>query len=73
MKNFNLLQVLGSGATTASITYFFQNAGEYAIRNNGIHGVGCNNCNSCASFTVNYYDAQQAQPVNGCTDCLGPL
>ena len=71
--NFNLLQVLGSGATTASITYFFQNAGEYAIRNNGIHGVGCNNCNSCASFTVNYYDAQQAQPVNGCTDCLGPL
>ena len=71
--NFNLLQVVGSGATTASITYFFQNVGEYAVRNNGLHGVGCNNCDSCAEFTVNYYDAQQAQPVNGCTDCLGPL
>ena len=71
--NFNLLEVVGSGATTASITYFFQNVGEYAVRNNGLHGVGCNNCDSCAEFTVNYYDAGQTQPVNGCTDCLGPL
>ncbi len=71
--NFNELEVLGSGATTASITYFFQNVGEYAVRNNGLHGVGCNNCDSCAEFTVNYYDAQQAQPVIPCTECLGPL
>ena len=71
--NYNLLEVVGSGATTASITYFFQAAGEYAVRNNGVYGVGCNNCSTCAEYTVNYYDAQQAQPVNGCTDCLGPL
>jgi hypothetical protein len=71
--NFNELEVLGPGATTASITYFFQNVGEYAVRNNGLHAVGCNNCDSCAEFTVNYYDAQQAQPVLPCTECLGPL
>ena len=71
--NFNELEVLGPGATTASITYFFQNVGEYAVRNNGLHAVGCNNCDSCASFTVNYYDAQQTQPVLPCIECLGPL
>jgi len=71
--NFNELDVDGAGATTASQTYFFQAVGEYAVRNNGVSSVGCNECSVCAEFTVNYYDAGQTQPVNGCTDCLGPL
>ena len=70
--NFNELEVFGSGATAISQTYWFDNVGEYAVRNNGLYGNGCNNCDSCASFTVNYYDAGQTQPVNGCTECSGP-
>jgi len=71
--NFNELDVDGAGATTASQTYWFQAVGEYAVRNNGVSSLGCNECSVCAEFTVNYYDAQQAQPVNVCTECAGPL
>jgi len=72
--NFNLLEVVGAGGATASLTYYFENVGEYAVRNNGVYSVGCTACSTCAEFTVDYYDALQAQPVAApCVDCLGPL
>ena len=72
--NFNLLEVVGAGGATASLTYYFENVGEYAVRNNGVYSIGCTACSTCAEFTVDYYDALQAQPVAApCVDCLGPL
>lgn len=72
--NFNLLTVLGTGSTTASLTYFFENIGEYAVRNNGVHSIGCTACSTCASFTVNYYDATFGGTISPCTTCsVGPL
>ena len=72
--NFNLLTVLGAGATSASLEYNFSIQGEYAVRNNGVYGVGCqvSGCYTCARFDVEYYDAQTGA-VGNCVTCLGPL
>ena len=49
------------------------------VRNNGVRGVGCTGCTTCAEFKVEFYDATtyvypaEGPPVAPCTACLGPL
>jgi len=71
--NYNLLNVLGTGASSASLTYHFAATGEYAVRNNGIRTVGCTACSTCARFEVNFYDATFGATAAPCVDCVGPL
>ena len=74
--NQNILEVSGTGAGSQTKTFLFPGGQdfEYAVRNNGVYGVGCSVCDTCASFTVNFYDAGVGSP-QGCpgTLCLGPL
>ncbi len=71
--NYNLLTVLGTGASSASLTYYFAAVGEYAVRNNGVRSVGCTACSTCARFEVNFYDATFGATAAPCIDCVGPL
>tara|TARA_A100001201_G_scaffold34273_2_gene36542 strand:- start:7262 stop:12259 length:4998 start_codon:yes stop_codon:yes gene_type:complete len=71
--NYNLLTVVGTGASSASLTYHFAATGEYAVRNNGVRSVGCTACSTCARFEVNFYDATFGATAAPCVDCVGPL
>ena len=56
--NLNTLNVSGGGATAESAFIFeFSSQGEYVVRNNGVRGVGCTGCTTCAEFKVEFYDA----------------
>ena len=72
--NFNLLTVLGGGGAVATQAYNFSAVGEYAVRNNGVYGVGCTACSTalCARFDVQYYDALTGS-TGSCVTCVGPL
>ena len=39
--NYNSLSTTGSGAVTASTTYYFDTPGEYVLRNTRVSGPGC--------------------------------
>ncbi|GAG84723.1 unnamed protein product, partial [marine sediment metagenome] len=77
--NFNLLEVTGAGGAVATQAYNFSAVGEYAVRNNGVHSVGCTGCTTCARFDVDYYDANSIGPGTGVCigalgfECVGPL
>lgn len=71
--NLNSLTVLGAAATSTSFIFDFSAVGEYAVRNNGVRGVGCTGCTTCAEFKVDFYDATFGATIAPCVDCIGPL
>ena len=77
--NLNTLNVSGGGAAESAFIFEFSSQGEYVVRNNGVRGVGCTGCTTCAEFKVEFYDATtyvypaEGPPVAPCTACLGPL
>jgi len=71
--NLNTLTVLGAAATSTSFVFEFSALGEYAVRNNGVRGIGCTGCTTCAEFKVDFYDATFGAVASPCTNCLGPL
>ncbi|MHC5057860.1 MAG: hypothetical protein ACYTKD_24600 [Planctomycetota bacterium] len=71
--NLNSLTVVGGAATSTSFVFDFSAVGEYAVRNNGVRGVGCSGCTTCAEFKVDFYDATFGATVAPCIDCVGPL
>mgnify|MGYP004449528801 FL=1 len=77
--NLNTLNVSGGGAAESAFIFEFSSPGEYVVRNNGVRGVGCTGCTTCAEFKVEFYDATtytypaEGPPVAPCTACVGPL
>jgi len=77
--NLNTLNVSGGGAAESAFIFEFSTQGEYVVRNNGVRGVGCTGCTTCAEFKVEFYDATtytypaEGPPAAPCTDCVGAL
>jgi hypothetical protein len=80
--NLNNLSVSGAGAAESALIFEFSNTGEYAVRNNGVRGIGCTDfgaCTTCAEFKVEFYDATtyvypaEGPPAGPCAACVGPL
>lgn len=90
VNSFSSLSPLNTNNTNTIhiVRYDFNQLGEYAVRNNGIRGVGCNTGCAEIEFRVNFYDATQfpydtsvtgdarfnsGPPSAACLDCNGAL
>ena len=71
--SFNTMTVTGAGSATASTTYYFDNPGEYILRNNYVGGPGCTSYGTAASFKGEFWDVTTGETLNPCADCTGPL
>ena len=71
--NYNSLSTTGSGAVTASTTYYFDTPGEYVLRNTRVSGPGCTSFAGDCTFEAEYWDVTTGPGVGSCTECTGPL
>ena len=71
--NYNSLSTTGSGAVTASTTYYFDTPGEYVLRNTRVHGPGCTSFAGDCTFEAEYWDVTTGSGGSPCTACTGPL
>ena len=61
VNSFSSLNPINTNNTNTIhiVRYDFAQAGEYAVRNNGVRGVGCTASCTDVEFRVNFYDATQ--------------
>jgi len=73
----NTLTTSGLGNSVAAFLYFFDAPGEYAVRNNGVTGLGATTDPQANAFSVDFWDAYEGSeaatkfPPGLCENCTG--
>tara|TARA_R110002020_G_scaffold387042_1_gene597780 strand:- start:13776 stop:18989 length:5214 start_codon:yes stop_codon:yes gene_type:complete len=70
------LTTAAAGSTINCFLYYFDEPGEYAVRNNGITGLGATTEPQCHAFQVDFWDAHEGASASGligglCANCTG--
>ena len=71
-----VVKVVVAGSTINCFLYYFDEPGEYAVRNNGITGLGATTEPQCHAFQVDFWDAHEGASASGligglCANCTG--